>query len=349
MKQCGDVAVTFISGYLERDEAHAASLRERGYDCHAGDAWWHDQLVREPPDAILISTPNALHGPAIRHAFRYGINVAVDKPTAIDPLECYDLVRLADQAELVFVTLSQRRYERLYLVVKRLIDAGSIGSPELIEYLMSHDVGQVSAEDNWFLNPALSGGGALMSSGYHGIDTVLWLFGPALRVTTVAGATVTRDFGWGLLDVVSSASIRFQYGGCSGILNVAASYCGPRGSLDENIKIFGSEGAIRIMRDLPQRVDQRAAHLSYQDKEGTFHEYLTAAWQGQRWAPLEDFLNAVVSRRRQEPWRVLSPALDSIATVCIIDAAYRSAKSGGGEITMETSEGLRLASCSGAD
>jgi predicted dehydrogenase len=328
--QKSDIQLVWASGCLcTDDERIACTLEFKGLrqKCEPGrvNEWIH-LLGEEPVDGVIISLPNALHVEPVREALSRGVNVAVDKPTTISVSDCSQLVDLAVQREAVFVTLSQRRYEEVYQTIANIIRRGGLGDILLIDYLIAHEhFGRGSG--NWTTKKSMAGGGALISSGYHGLDTILWLLtlcpeGPVCAKSVSAQCIIGYEPD--AIETVAAVQIALTNGG---IFNVAASFENPSGSLDENIKIFGRRGAVRLIRDRlnKPRQDQSAASLSYQHAGGAATKYDTKGWRGRRWAPLEDFINAVIAKKRTGTWSVLSPASQSLQTIRVIEKAYTSA------------------------
>lgn len=342
LMKTGSVEISWLVGCLcSPIDKHRCTLRhyKSDLDCQVEQApseetylsWEHHLLTTEPVDCVIISVPNFLHGRYIRIALEQGIHVAVDKPTTITSRECAELVSLAERKGLVFVTLSQRRYENVYQQVKTIIQQGGLGKIRLINYLFTHEFGA----EPWRLHKSIAGGGVLIESGYHGIDTILWLMkqfpGDKIFMKSVSARWIPVNSDDPQETVESIIAVRIMLSN-GGIFNLTTSYENPRGSLDENIKIFGTNGAVRITRDRSVRTGTSAASLSYQNKEGVFTEFDTKTWVGKRWAPLDDFMNAVLSWKAGDQWSVQSAAKESIDTLKIIEQAYRSAESDGKEI-----------------
>lgn len=335
IESSGDVEVRWVRGCLcSEKERKGCPHGKTGWNapCKPGHAEdWRQLLENEPVDAVLVSLPNALHKEPIEAALSRGVHVTVDKPTTVSSEDCAALLRLAEEKDLIFVTQSQRRYEDVYQAIADHVRSGALGDIRLIQYMIAHEYLGREIRD-WTTRKSLAGGGALISSGYHGIDTILWLLslGPQGPVCarSVSAQWVVDDAD----DPIETlASVRITLTN-DGIFNATASFESPRGSLDENIKIFGTQGAIRLLRDRPRKIDQSAAQLSFQHKSGTYAEYNTQGLAGMRWAPLEDFLNAVLARLSGKRKEVLSPARDSLQTIRVIEAAYESALHGGREI-----------------
>ena len=357
-KEREDVEIRWISGYLEEDPRVSQIERlalETGCDA-APDDRWLDWLSRV--DAVVISLPNVKHGPAIRAALENGLHVLVDKPTTINPDECATLVRLAEERGLVFITASQRRYEEVYQTVKELIERDGVGEFGLARYLMTHPYFS-RGKCRWNNSKRLAGGGSLMQSGYHGLDTLLWAFrhipsssGGPLDVESVSARFLyesphpVENRGdrptYSLLgrsedpdQVESVATLRMTMTN-GGLFELTASFASPAGSIDEEFMILGSRGMIRFSRSRPLKTDMSAGTLSYQHSWGPFCLYDTTHWVGCREAPLKEFIGAVRRSRNGQPSDLISPASDSIRTLEVIRSAGQSAEAGGVEVQLPT-------------
>lgn len=331
-KRSEDVSVCWVSGYLPPDPELMLEqpYRDRGIECQPGDWWKEDPKRIANIDGVVISLPNFLHAPEIEFALRNGKNVAVEKPTTLKSHDCRNLVGLAEAQDLVFLTVAQRRYEDLYVAAKEKVARS--GRISVVNLLMSHE----RYPGTWHYCRSQSGGGALVSTGYHGIDTVLWL----LNLTDsqkVAGSVSAR---WILEDPtddkpehdriedVLTARLCIN----DTVINCTISFRGPRGSMDENMKLYGDLGCVRIVRDRFARIDDSAATLSFQSSDGRAEEVYTRGMRGARWKPIEDFVNAVAARKRGYRWSVRSSARESLKTIEIIERSYYSAENSGVEL-----------------
>jgi predicted dehydrogenase len=330
-KEWSDVELCWASGCTcTESEIPGCPLKEIGLVacCAAGTHLnnWETLLKTSLPTAVIISTPNVTHGKMIRQALETGVHVAVDKPPTISSTECRDLVNLAQEKTRIFLTISQRRYEDVYQAMKRRIEAGSLGQIRLINYFIAHSFGP----KGWRRKRSLVGGGVLLDSAYHGIDTILWLLRCLPEKDRINPVRVSADW---VLDqdehdseerVEMLGSIRIiMSNGC--IFNVVASYESPDGSIDETIKIFGNRGTLRYVRDKLARTDMSSGMLTFQLHTGESFVDNDGQSQGNRWAPLEDFFRAIGDERST----VFSPAADSISVLQILEAAYQSAANGG--------------------
>ncbi len=73
-------------------------------------------------DAIIISTPHPLHHAHTIEALEAGVHVLVEKPMAMNSLECTEMIIAAERAQKVLSVVSQRRwYPSAMRIEKQLI------------------------------------------------------------------------------------------------------------------------------------------------------------------------------------------------------------------------------------
>jgi predicted dehydrogenase/catechol 2,3-dioxygenase-like lactoylglutathione lyase family enzyme len=332
----GDVEIAWAGGCLCRSEEQEACpikhYRPAQICCEGRSRDWLELLDSRAVDAVIVSTPNTLHYDAIRAALDRDVCVAVDKPTTETASSSQQLVALAEERDLVFATLAQRRYEALYRTVRDIVSNGELGDVRLIDYVTAH--GFFNADNELFrADKALAGGGALLDSAYHGIDIALWLLRSQRDIHPLA-VSARMDYLDGnpeSIELTAAARASLSNGA---LFNITTSYLAPRKSVDEHLFLYGSAGTVRIMRHRLDNNDMSAAGLSYQSRDGDARTYDTSRWVGDRQAPVADFVEAVIARAHGDPWQIDCPARDSVPVLQIIDAAYTSDREAGREVTV---------------
>src|SRR5688500_10570514 len=88
-----------------------------------------DEMLREVDlDAVVIATPSRTHARFVRAALDRGLHVFCEKPFTLDSQVSEELANLAKERGLVTQVGYHNRFIGAFGEVKRLIDAGAIGT-----------------------------------------------------------------------------------------------------------------------------------------------------------------------------------------------------------------------------
>ena len=141
-------------------------------------------------DAILVSSPTAMHFEHASRALAAGKHVMVEKPMALDFTQSRRLVEQAKSRHLVLSVFHNRRWDLDYLTVRDAIASGAFGKLINVESRLgqfSSCVGPAAKEyrPNW-RNEASFGGGGLYDWGSHFVDQIWQLLLPARPVRVFA-------------------------------------------------------------------------------------------------------------------------------------------------------------------
>ncbi|HEX8523995.1 MAG TPA: Gfo/Idh/MocA family oxidoreductase [Tepidisphaeraceae bacterium] len=180
----------------------------------------HHALLKDPDvDAVLVSTPTAMHHNHAGDALAAGKHVMVEKPMALDFVQAKDLVQRARDAGCTLSVFHNRRWDLDYLTLKNAIEAGTFGSVINVESRIGQwasCVGPAAREwhPNW-RNESAFGGGGLYDWGSHFVDQLWRMMLPAKPVRVYAQlranvwskecddlARVVIDFDGGAVGVV---------------------------------------------------------------------------------------------------------------------------------------------------
>src|SRR5262249_21276406 len=112
-------------------------------------------------DAVYIALPNDMHKDYTIRAARAGLHVLCEKPMAVTPRECEEMIRATRQAKVKLMIAYRLHFERANLEVGKLARSGKLGE---LRFFSSDFAMQVS-DDNIRLNPPDQGGGPLFDIG----------------------------------------------------------------------------------------------------------------------------------------------------------------------------------------
>ena len=288
----GGVQVVAVHG-TNRDKA-AALARSAGATAYDD----LDAFLAHPMDVVAIGSPSGVHAEQAIAAVRRGLHVLVEKPLDISTQRIDGLIEEADRAGVTVGVFFQDRLTPDLVDMKAAIDAGTLGTPVFASGRVKwYRPAEYYGDSRWRGTRRLDGGGVLMNQAIHTIDTLLWLFGPAARVS---GRVATR-FHQIEVEDTAAAVIEFTSGAFGIIEASTAAFPG----LPRRIEVTGTRGTLVH--------EQEARPAVVADASG--HQRV-----------FEDFFAAIETGG--------TPACDAREgrrSVALIEAIYRSANSGGFE------------------
>lgn len=229
-----------LAGVTDQDSARAQETARR----HQTRAFasFEDMLASRDVDIVTLCTPSGLHAPMALAALKAGKHVVVEKPLATTLLDADQVIALAKQQERLVCVISQLRFSPAVQAVKRALDERRLGrvvSARLtMHYWRSPAYYAVSP---WRGTWAMDGGGALMNQGIHGVDLLLYLLGPVIRLSaltkTQTHAIETEDTAAALLAFASGALGTLQ----------ASTTCHP--GYARTLEICGDQGSVILCED----------------------------------------------------------------------------------------------------
>ena len=155
---------------------------------HAFPTWEH---VFERPkfaDAVIVSTPDALHhGPCMR-ALAMGYDVLLEKPIAPTERECREILAAARRTGRIVAVCHVLRYAPYFVKMRELLAAGAVGQVvsvqhfEPIEYEhMAHSY----VRGNWHDSKATTP--IILAKSCHDLDIIRWMLGRRSRRIAAMG------------------------------------------------------------------------------------------------------------------------------------------------------------------
>lgn len=188
---CGDVTeVKSGPAFNKVDNSALLAVMRRNaakaedYAIRHGVPKWYadaDQIINDPEiNAIYIATPPLNHKEYTIKALNAGKPVYVEKPMALTEAECLQMLAVSEQTGVKLTVAHYRRELPLFKKVKELIEEGAIGEVRFINLLMLQGAENsiiTQTEDNWRVNPAVSGGGLFHDLAPHQLDMMLNYFG----------------------------------------------------------------------------------------------------------------------------------------------------------------------------
>lgn len=255
-------------------------------------------------DALIICTPPDSH-PAVAHAaFAAGVAVLCEKPLAIAVDAAQEMVVGATRAGVLFTMATKFRFVGDVVRTHALVASGIIGDVIQIENAFAS---RVDMATRWNSDPAVSGGGVLIDNGTHSVDIARYLLGPIHEVLVIERP---RTQG---LEVEDSVQLLLRSASAAtATIDLSWSY---DHATDTYLQVYGSQGSVRVgWRSSEYRTNDDPAWVSF----GDGYDKITCMRR-----QVTNFCGAL----RHEVPLAISTA-DAIASVQVIDAAYRSLTAG---------------------
>lgn len=135
---------------------------------------------------VLVATPNHVHKELVITALRAGKNVMVEKPATLSVADWDDMVEESQKAGCILTVHQNRRWDRDYRVMRKVVEDGGIGKVLSIE---SRVFGTGGALFGWRGFPEF-GGGMIYDWGVHLFDQLLDMYADT-KVTSVYAKLMT--------------------------------------------------------------------------------------------------------------------------------------------------------------
>lgn len=129
-----------------------------------------DALLANPDiNTVLLTVPNHLHKEMTLKAARAGKHIIDEKPAALDVAEFDEMMEAVKENGVLFTVHQNRRWDRDYRIVKKVVDEHMIGEVFTIESRLHTANGRIH---EWHLYKKY-GGGMMYDWGVHLIDQAM--------------------------------------------------------------------------------------------------------------------------------------------------------------------------------
>lgn len=206
-------------------------------------------------EVVAICSPNGLHASQTIATLQAGKHVICEKPMAIDPYDCGEMIKAAERANRRLFVVKQNRFNPPVAAVKQLIDEGKFGqiySVHLSCYWNRHNEYYANS---WKGTKELDGG-TLYTQFSHFIDLLYWMFGDVKEVN----AYTANYHHQGIIEFEDTGvvNLRFYNGTIGSVHYTVNSY---QKNMEGSLTIFGEKGSVKIG-------GQYLNELEYQQIEG---------------------------------------------------------------------------------
>lgn len=293
---------------LVSDDPHKLKQLSRRYEVpHCYSYRQYDQCLREGYiDAVYIALPNSLHCDYAVRAAKAGIHVLCEKPMAVSVQECRRMIEAAERADTKLMVAYRLHFEEANMNTVELARSGKLGNLRLFNSVFTMQVreGDIRVE-------AELGGGSLYDIGVYCINAARYVF-QANPTKVSACAVKGTDRRFREVDEMTTAWLEFPG------KRVATFVCSFGAADVSAYEVVGTKGHVRMdpayeyVGELEQTVvlNGKSRSRRYESRDQFAPELLY-------------FSDCILHDRDPEP-----SGLEGLIDVAIVEALYRSAKTG---------------------
>jgi predicted dehydrogenase len=267
-----------------------------------------EDMCRSPEvDAVLVTTPNACHLADVLLALRCGKPVLCEKPMGVHASECRKMVEAARSAGLLLGVAQVFRFEESTASLRESVAAGKIGRIVFARSEFSFPGGSGHARA-WLHDSTVAGGGPIADVGVHCVDALRYILqDEVVRVSTQG------QYGPGSVESAAVLTLEFSRG-TLGTLAVSfrAEYRTPLELVGET-GVLRADNALTVERPIKLELLRAGAVIETDEVSNRL-----------AYAKQVDAFAAAVEGKAKFP----VPGEEGWQNQEILDAAYRSLKSG---------------------
>ncbi len=336
----GNIANVHLNAYKKHDNAEIAAIcdiNEKAlnktadkYDIKERYTSIDEMLEKAELDAVDVCVWNNAHSECAIKALNKGLDVMCEKPMAISLAEAEKMYKAAKENNRLLMIGFVMRFGDGARVAKDFIDNGYMGD---IYYSKATYLRRHGNPGGWFADVTRSGGGPVIDLGVHVIDYTRYLMGLPKPVSVYAATfdklsdrkNLKTLPGWVpedrdpdakcTVEDMATALIRYDNGAVTLLETSYSLNCEPR----TDIEIFGDKGGFKVEGDNMKIYTEINDYLA--DVTPQLADLKDSADMFQ--AETAHFIDCALNKKK-----CIATAEDGLTVMKILDAIYKSAKTG---------------------
>ena len=150
---------------------------------------WEDVFKRPKfADAVIISTPDALHYAPCMKALEMGYDILLEKPIAPTEKECRDILNLARKKNRIVAVCHVLRYAPYFVKMKELIASGAVGTVVSMQHLEPIEYSHMAhsyVRGNWHNSKETTP--IILAKSCHDLDIMKWVLNKKAQKISAMG------------------------------------------------------------------------------------------------------------------------------------------------------------------
>ncbi|MGE8554868.1 MAG: Gfo/Idh/MocA family oxidoreductase [Chryseobacterium jejuense] len=288
-----------------------------------------EMLQHADVELVIINTPVQTHYEYAKKALEAGKNIIVEKPFTVNVEEAEELVKLAEEKGLFLSVYQNRRFDRDFKQVQKVLNEGKLGNIKEAEIRFDRFRTTPSGKQHKE-NPDQIGSGSLHDLGAHLVDQAVQYFGYPEKlfadVFSMKGSEFANDYFEILLYYKNDLRVRLKSSVFTKEDHYAYKIHGDRGSfLQERTDNQEAElvaGAIPVYgKEWMQPLKEADGILNYLNGNSETERIFTSSEAGNYMDYYQQIYEHIVFG-----YPLPSPGKEVIQNMKIIDASVKSAK-----------------------
>lgn len=202
---------------------------------------YKEMLAKEELDLIAIATESGKHAQIAIDCIQAKTNVIIEKPIALSIEDADQIIREAEQANVLVCACHQNRFNKSVTKMREAVTQGRFGH-------LFYGVANIrwNRQEDYYKQATWRGtweqdGGALMNQCIHNIDLLRWMMGD--EITEVIAYTDNMNHPYIEGEDFGIALIKFANGGYGIIEGTTNIY---PNNFEETLCLFGEKGTVKI-------------------------------------------------------------------------------------------------------
>lgn len=197
-----------------------------------------EDLLASDCEAVIICSENSFHKEEVLLSAKAKKHILCEKPIATNVEDGKEMIEACKEAGVILQIAFPVRFCEPIIEAKRILDSGELGE---LQSIKTTNRGQNPME--WFVDPELSGGGAVLDHTVHMVDIIRWFTNEEVKevyaeIDTFFEDTPVEDSG--ILNMILTNNVMVTHD-CSWSRSNNFPTWG-----DVTIELFGSKGNLRV-------------------------------------------------------------------------------------------------------
>ncbi len=279
-----------------------------------------DMLSKEKEIVVVaICSPNGLHAAHSIKVLKAGFHVLCEKPIAINPADCGEMIKAAESANKRLFAIKQNRFNPPVAAVKQAIDKGIFGKIYSIQLSCFWNRNADYYHNSWKGTIDMDGG-TLYTQFSHFIDLLYWMIGDVRKVYALTGNFAHKE----TIDFEDSGVVALEFNnGALGTINYTVNSFNK--NMEGSLTIFGEKGTVKIGGQYLNELEyQNVENFEFKDlpKGNSANNYGNYVGSMSNHDKIYENLVDVLLNGSS----ISTSAFEALKTVEIIDKIYTSAK-----------------------